>query len=293
MTRPNNEERLRGLVIAAPRKYHGLGNRVRAVLGARSLARYVRRNFAYTWPLGDRFGARFDELWTIGDRVVPELISRGLAVRYPYRSEDLAWVEDARRQRVWQIRTAHALHLPEGANPWGDELRSLSPAPPIAARIETFYQAYLQGNPYVGVMVRTHPISNRQTLEHSPIEWFVGRMREIAESRPGVRFFVSADTADGQRTILDAVPGSFALDEKGAYNSKAALLSSVVDLYLLAGSGHILAPYYSSFPELSQELAGPTLRLETSMTGRSERLEPDEPLLRAPDPLRPDHRRDA
>jgi len=83
------------------------------------------------------------------------------------------------------------------------------------------------------------------------------------------------------------MPGTVALEGKGAYNTKAALLSSVVDLYLLAGAAHLVAPHYSSFPEVAQQLAGTALKLETSMTGPETRLEAGDGLTRARDPLRP------
>ena len=277
----------RGLVIAAPRPYHGLGNRVRVVLGARSLARHVDRDFAYAWPLGSRFGARFDELWDIRDRRISSLSSRVRALRHPYRGEDLAWMADAVDERVWQIRTAHALRLPEGATPWGEELQTLRPVDTLAERISSFHAAHFGDVPYVGVMVRTHPISNQQTLLHSPIEWYLERMHEIRDRRPDVRFFVSADTVEGQTRITADVPNAFALPDKGEYNSKAALLSSVVDLYLLAGSGHILAPHYSSFPEISQKLAGTRLRLETSQSPDQTKWREGDGLSAVRDPLRP------
>lgn len=277
----------RGLVIAAPRSHHGLGNRVRVVLGARSLARHVDRDFAYTWPLGSRFGARFDELWDIRDRRISPLSSRLRALRHPYRGEDLSWMVEATSARVWQIRTAHALRLPVGARPWGEELQTLRPVAALADRISSFHAAHFAAAPYVGVMVRTHPISNAQTLQHSPIEWYLDRMKELRRQRPDVRFFVSADTPEGQARLVEEVPNTFALSDKGDYNSKAALLSSVVDLYLLAGSGHILAPHYSSFPEIAQKLAGPRLRLETSMSGVETVWKSGDPLTAVADPLRP------
>ncbi len=99
----------RGLVIAAPRPHHGLGNRVRVVLGARLLARHVGRDFAYAWPLGARFGARFDELWDIRDRRVSALSSRGRRFATRTAGKTSLWMASAADERVWQIRTAHAL----------------------------------------------------------------------------------------------------------------------------------------------------------------------------------------
>jgi hypothetical protein len=276
-----------GSVIAFTKKLHGLGNRLRVTLGSRSLARWAHRDFAYTWPTGPAFGASFDELWQFGEKRISPLRSRLLSVRHPYRRHELDWLESARSDSVWQIRTAHALHLPPGATPWGEELQSLAPVAAIAERVLDFSGRHLAGEPYVGVMVRAHAVSNTETLKFSPLEWYIDRMRELRAAYPGIRFFLSADTTQAQSQVIDAVPGTVALEDKGGYNTKAALVSSVVDLYLLAGGAHLLAPHFSSFPEVAQRLAGPALRLETSMTGADTRFGPDDAPMMAPDPLRP------
>jgi hypothetical protein len=276
-----------GRVIAFTRKYHGLGNRLRVTLGARSLARWANRDFAYTWPTGSAFGARFDELWRFGEKRISPLHSKLLSLRHPYRKESLDWLDAAKGDRVWQIRTAHALHLPEGATPWGEELQGLRPVDAIAERIVDFRAAHLGDDPYIGVMVRAHAVSNSQTLQFSPLEWYIERMQELRAQRPDIRFFLSADDPAAQADVIDAIPGTVALTDKGGYNTKEALVSSVVDLYLLAGGSHLIAPHYSSFPEVAQKLAGPALRLETSMTGEETRFAAGDPLGVAPDPLRP------
>lgn len=279
-----------GTVIAVTRKRHGLGNRLRVTLGARSLARFSGREFAYVWPTGADFGAGFDELWEFGEKRISTLRSRLLSVRHPYRRHDLDWLDGAGDDRIWQIRTAHALHLPPGAVAWGEELQALRPVPAIAARVESFFSEHFAGVPYVGVMVRAHAVSNAETLKHSPIGWYIDRMRQVEAEHPGIRFFLSADTEQAQREVIDAVPGTVALSDKGGYNTKAALVSSVVDLYLLAGSTHLLAPHYSSFPEIAQQLAGPSLRLETSMTDAAARFGADDRPVVVADPLRPAQR---
>ncbi len=278
-------------VVAHARRYHGLGNRVRAVLGARTLARSEGRDFAYVWPVNREFGASLSDLWQVEDRRIPAALSRALTVRYPFRDNDAArWVDDeARRERVWQIRTPHALLLPAGAGSWTEELRALSPARSIGEEVSGFHRARLAGAPYVGVMMRTHPHSHAETLAASPVEWYVDRLTALRRAHANLRFFVSADTAEGLEALSSAVPGCVGLSDKGGYNSRRALEASVADLYLMAGAVHLIGPHYSSFPELAQHLAGPALRLETSRTSADQAFEAG-PLTIAPDPTRPSDR---
>ncbi|HWH25858.1 MAG TPA: hypothetical protein VNT53_04355 [Pseudolysinimonas sp.] len=274
-------------LVAVTGKRHGLGNRVRVVLGARSLARAEGRRFFYTWSTGADFGARFDQLWQIDDATIPRVAARILSARFPFRDEKLEWLDDAvRAERVVQIRTPHALHLPSNAVPWASDLQNLHPVEPVATRVSEFFDAHFVSAPYVGVMVRAHPNSHHLTLRESPIDWYLTRMQQIRRRHPDIRFFVSADTVEAQQRVVEAVPGSFALSDKGGYNTTRALQSSVADLYLLASSTHILAPYFSSFPELSQKLAGADLALETSHTTPVE----DFALMIVNDPTQP-HRR--
>jgi hypothetical protein len=254
-------------VIACARKYHGLGNRVRAVLGARVLARHAEREFLYVWPTGRHFGAALDDLWSVDYRRVPHVVSSALRVRYPYRDHSLTWIGPrAESERVWQIRTPHALALPPEAPPWESELRSLQPVGAVATRVQDFADQHLAGVPYVGVMVRAHPHSHQETLKASPVAWYVDRLSELRRDLPDVPFFLSCDTSEAAQRIQAAVPGCVSLADKGVYNSRTALQSAVADLYLLAGSVHVIGPHFSSFPELAVCLAGAGLRLETSRT---------------------------
>lgn len=275
-------------VLAFTGKYHGLGNRVRVVLGSQVLARSENRAFVYTWPTGAHFGARFDQLWMFDAPSVPAMFSRALAYRFPYLDNELHWLDDgAREQRLWQIRTPHAIVLPPDCPPWETELRALAPTAPVATQIRHAFASGPAGRPYVGVMIRTNSNAHEQTLTCSPLEWYLARMREIREIWPDVPFYVSADTPDAFVAVNRAFTGCFGAADKGAYNSEKALIASVVDLYMLAASSHLLGPHYSSFPELAQLLAGPQLRLETSMTPRETSFIGLEVLSTAADPVRP------
>ena len=98
------------------------------------------------------------------------------------------------------------------------------------------------------------------------MEWFVRRMTEIRDGDPAVGFFLSCDVPEVQQEVVARVPETVGLAEKGSYNSRQAVQSAVIDLYLLAASSHLLAPHYSSFPELAHFLAGERFDLETSVT---------------------------
>jgi phosphoglycolate phosphatase-like HAD superfamily hydrolase len=279
-------------LVAVTGIHHGLGNRVRVVLGSRTLAELEERAFFHTWHTGTEFGARFDELWQVDDRVISRRTARLLSLRYPFRDEKLEWLDDATRaKRVLQIRTPHALHLPAAAEPWEARLQALRPVNVVGDRVVDFFASRLAGAPYVGVMVRTHPNSHEATLRESPLDWFLGRMRDIRAERPDIQFFVSADTSEAQQLICEAIPGSHALTDKGGYNTREALQSSVSDLYLLAGSTHVLGPHFSSFPELAQKLAGPGLALETSHSSADTKWGASELLCVVDNPLSPHIRR--
>lgn len=278
-----------GLVVAVTRRRHGLGNRMRAVLGARVLADLEERAFAYVWPTGREFGARLDELWQFREHRWPAAISRALTPLAPYRDAELRWIDEStRRERIWQIRTPHALALPSSAPPWHASLRSLQPVAAIADRILALSAASAD-RPYLGVMIRTHSVAHDATLQASPLQWYLERIAEIRSSRPHLGLYVAADTDAAFGRVAERFPDAMGQTGKGDYNSRSALQASVVDLYLLASSCHILGPHYSSFPELARHLAGDTVELETSRSDPSTRFEAQSELSLGT-PLRPELR---
>ena len=277
------------LVVAVTGRYHGLGNRMRVVLGAQALARFEGRSFAYVWPTGRGFGASLEELWEFDARRWPTAVSRALTPFFPYRDAGLGWIDDAARtERVWQIRTPHALNLPAGAPSWPVSLRALQPVDGIRRRILRLFEASAS-RPYLGVMIRAHSIAHDATLRESPVEWYLDRIDEIRSARPELGLYVAADTDAAFARVARRFPDCVGQTDKGAYNSRPALRAAVADLYLLAGSCHILGPHYSSFPELARHLSGGAVALETSTSAPATRFEAQgEPTVGTP--LRPELR---
>jgi hypothetical protein len=268
----------------------GLGNRIRVMMAAKSLAEYERRRFYCVWPTGRQFGPKFSQLWQAQDpRGIPRVMSRLLARKYPFRYDDgLGWLDDdARKVRVWQIRTGGLIKLPPGARDWKNEFRGLRPVPQIAERIQHTFSAHLNGRPYVGVMIRAHDVSHPTTVTASPVDWYITRMRDIRRLDPGVPFYVSCDVPEIQQRVSSEIGDCFGLSDKGGYNTTEGVRSSVVDLYLLAASGYLLGPHYSTFVRLAHILSNGVIDLETSASGsRTSQADYRSPGL-ATDPLRP------
>lgn len=252
----------------------GLGNRVRVVLGAKALAELENRRLFYVWPTGTLFGPRFTDLWNFRGHTIPRSVSRAFAPIYPYHDEKLDWINDRERRRpLWQIRTGSPLQLPPEAGSWQEEFRGLVPVDAIAARVHKMHANTLGDQPYVGVMIRAHAVSHRRTVEASPVEWYVRRMRELQEVEPSTRFFLSCDVEEVQREVMRQIPNCTAQFDKGGYNSLEGVRSSIVDLYLLACSGYLLGPHFSSFVHLAEHLAGDQLTFETSMGRHGEPID--------------------
>lgn len=274
------------MVIAANIDEAGLGNRMRFTLSAQSLAEATGREFKYVWPVRT-FGAHLRDLWDFNPSLeMEEQTSLEITLTYPKVSEK---VRPPDEQAVWHFRSAQALPLPKGAMPWTVRLKTLVPTEGVQRRVLEMYDQSLADAAYVGVMIRAHEKSHAQTLTHSPVEWYLQRMKDLTAANPGVKFFVSCDVPDVQEQVLSSVPGSFGLTNKGDYGSKAGIVSSVVDLYLLASSSYMLTPYWSSFPTLAWYLAAGCMPMENSQSGRAE-----SDVLMVPateNPLRPHVRR--
>ncbi len=275
-------------MVAVTGRYHGLGNRMRVVLGAQALARFEGRSFRYVWPTGRGFGARLDELWEFHARRWPEALSRALE-RFPYRDSGLEWIDDAARQeRVWQIRTPHALTLPPGAPSWHASLRAMQPVEGIRRRILELYEASAD-RPYLGVMIRTNAVAHDATLASRRWSGTSTGSRRSARSGPS-----SASTSRPTRMPRSSgspagSPIASGRPTRAPTTAVPALQASVADLYLLASSCHILGPHYSSFPELAWHLAGAAVALETSTSAPSSRFEAQGELS-VGTPLRPELR---
>jgi hypothetical protein len=278
---------MRQRLIVASKPLHGLGNRVRLVLSGQALAHSVGRDFDYYWPVGSGFGARLTDLWAFQDSIAP-LTDLALRLVAPYR-DPVALLNDPQggRQPIWHIRSPNALPVPDGVQSWHDSLAALHLRPALADAVRSLHSREFGAKPYVGVMVRTHQNAHDQTKQQSPLSWYVGRMHELQDTLGDVRFYLSCDTPEADALLRSEFTTATSLPKSGAYNSRQAIEESVIDLYLLASSCHILGPHYSSFPELAHFLTLGQVPLETSVGDSYAQVRPAVVLSIADDPVTP------
>ena len=87
---------MKGWVVAYNARSNGLGNRLRATLGARNLAAARNRRFAVVWPTGPLFQPHFGDLFRDPLGVsLPLGVSQVLAALYPFRDEHLRDIDNA------------------------------------------------------------------------------------------------------------------------------------------------------------------------------------------------------
>lgn len=255
-------------LVAINSKHSGLGNRVAFTLSAVSVAEATRRDLYYVWPVGETFGARFSDLWDFSPGFEVSLSELGPDVlalprgdhRTDAASEALDGAPVLVLQHVW------AVPVPSGAARWGERLRRLRPVPEVTERVLALRSSAVGEERYVGVQIRSGRLAHPESVRHSPVTWFVRRMREMEARQPGVRFFLSCDDPAIQCQLLRDFPSAFAFSDKGEYNSLEGLRSAVCDLYVLAGADYLLGPHASSFVKIAAELSGNRVPLETSVT---------------------------
>lgn len=247
----------------------GLGNRMRALLGAKELSDRHGWGFSYTWDDHSAgLSAKLDELW----RQDFQRASRVSATMWnlPSRAflggDQRTWPAGAERRRRISLKTGDYIVDRDGERlDWGKQLRALQPADEVARRIERVSHD-LGSAEFVGVMIRAHEASHPKTKEFSPVSWYERRMQELLEQRPDLRFYISCDVAEVADALVARFPTAVTQQDKGGYNTTTGTQAAVADIYLLAASAGILRPYWSSFTTMSSELAAQAITLEDSQS---------------------------
>lgn len=193
--------------------YAGLGNRMRFTLSALEIARTTGRDFSFYWPTNDNFQPALTDLWHFPHREIPK---DTIPPKFTEK-DDLTKLDEVPN---WAIRSDARLTYNGRERHWGAALRELQPHGDVKARTDAVLHELPES--FVAVQVRLGPRAPQKCLKHSPIEWYISRMRQIRESRPNTHFFISSDSTDALEQLLAEFPDSAHLPKRGGHNTLEA-----------------------------------------------------------------------
>ncbi len=118
----------------------------------------------------------------------------------------------------------------------------------------------LQGQKCVGIHIRR--TDHRPATEGSSTDHFIQRMKQIAEDRPEIKFYVATDDWEEQRRLTELFGKRILTnpDKVLTRSSRQGMEDAVIDMLCLSQTEYILGSYASIFSKFSAEYGG--IRLE-------------------------------
>jgi hypothetical protein len=103
---------------------------------------------------------------------------------------------------------------------------------------------------------------NSASIQVSPLELFLERMRIEVERESETRFFLATDDAATEQTVKERFPGRVTTRDKSfARNRARGVQDALVDLLVLSKCSLILGSYWSSFSQTAAEMGRGTLEI--------------------------------
>jgi hypothetical protein len=125
--------------------------------------------------------------------------------------------------------------------------------PDILTKIENETKGFTENT--IGVHIRR--TDNIDSIQQSPLELFIEKMKEEVKLNPETNFYVASDNAEVKAT-LKAEFGDQVMLAKGelARDSESGIIQAVVEMYALSGTSKILGSFFSSFSEMAAIIGG-------------------------------------
>ncbi|HFQ14844.1 MAG TPA: hypothetical protein ENK41_00695 [Rhodobacteraceae bacterium] len=268
---------------------HGLGNRLRAIAAAASIAGKTDRELVIVWHPDAHCDCRFDDLFQYDGPVVSEPFidtARALGYRvYNYMEVEEGAEKDApidaSGTASLYIRSAYPLNAPEAVTAVEDRfLRRLDPVAEIRDMI-----ASVRTPNDLSVHVRMQGGLAHEALPYeAPENWtpegraqidywrgkshysnFFRRIDQLTDGAGIDRLFVAADSQATYDAFLDRYGDRVAWLRRDVYDRSARQLKyALADIYLLGHTRRMLGSSWSSFSDIARRLSPNKLATELS-----------------------------
>lgn len=258
----------------------GLGNRMRTIVSGITLAEAVGAELEIVWFRDWGLGCRYDALLQPIDLSFVS-VREATAI-------DLLLRDHPRRRNLWIPRLAEALcydvcirnaefHTPaseyiarcRGKRVWLSSCGSFMSKTPETGRFSLFrpqqdvqrlidQKTTLFGkHRVIGVHLRR--TDSVKSIAESPTTLFIQRMK----AEPADTLFFVATDSEADKQLLRETFGSRVItsDHQADRGSLEGMRDAAADMFLLAGTNHILGSFYSSFSEIASYIGGNTLEI--------------------------------
>lgn len=258
----------------------GLGNRMRTIVSGIMLAEAVDAELEIVWFRDWGLGCRYDALLQPIDLPfvrVREATALDLLLRDHPRRRNL-WIPLLAERLCYDVCIRNAeFHTPaseyiarcRGKRVWLSSCGSFMSKTPDKERFRLFrpqqnvqqlinQTARLFGNHRV-VGVHLRRTDSVKSIEESPTTLFIERMKaEPADTL----FFVATDSEEDKHLLRESFGKRVVTSGHQADRaSLEGMRDAAADMFLLAGTEHILGSFYSSFSEIASYIGGNTLEI--------------------------------
>lgn len=268
---------------------HGLGNRLRAVASAMSIAAGTGRELVIIWEPDIHCDCRLSDLLeydgaVLEERFLSDAADRGCAVfnympHEPKAQKD-APIKAAPRKDIY-ARTAFVLNSPHSE--WNSDnanLRSLRPAQAVRDLVDSVPKSYtlsahvrMEAGEGQDNNAWDQPVNWRPEDHELIHEWrakshfsrFMNRIDEILGDKPDERLFVAADLPETYAKFAAHYGDRVVYLSRRLYDRSAEQVRyALADALLLSKASRMLGSTWSSFSELAQRLAPERITVEMS-----------------------------
>ena len=254
------------LITIAP--VGGLCNRMRALNSALALGEQIGSRVELLWYRDPSLNCRYSELFETPDnlsRVVDidisgaggRLLKRGFLFLRSCAGRNLYdqdYISDAIERGLDLSNEFHGknIFIETYSEFFGcPDYRHFVPVKDINDIIKAYHQRLHNA---IGIHIRRS--DSKPSIKHSPTGAFEMIMSEMIETGACDSFFLSTDSHEEERRLIDKFKGKIFLHPKQSCdrNVDSSIKDALVDLYCLAGCKKIVGSYWSSFSETAAHI---------------------------------------
>lgn len=237
----------------------GLCNRMRAIVGAASLAQKMGKELLIIWTCDTTLNARFSDLF----EQIPYKVVECALDSWKYKTL-YHWYKDVKHCMIlddeWILTHARGKDYSTWANQIEGYNLYLQTNHDIlldgdysifkakSSVIEEFNNINCDENT-IGLHIRR--TDNEKAIKYSPTCLFFAKVEEEVKANPQAKFYLATDDPQEEKTFVDRYGSSFLIYRKHSLdrNNPIAIKDALVDLYNLSHCRKIYGSYWSSFSD--------------------------------------------